>query len=534
MKANKILVLEPVAEAGIRLMRDAGLDVVDVSKATDDERQSQLADATAVIIRSGSQVDEEFMAKAPHLEAVARAGVGLDNIDLVAATRRGVAVMNTPGGNATAAAEHTMALMLSVARHVAPAHGSLAEGKWDRHRFLGVELAGRRLGLIGVGRVGSLVASRAQAFGMEVWVTDPFLSDDKAASMGVTRVELDRLVAECDVLSLHLPLTEETKQLINAESIARMKPGTILVNCARGGLIDEDAVAAALESGQLGGVAVDVFPQEPPKSSPLLGHPRVSHTPHLGASTQEAKENVSLTLARALVALFRDGDFSSVVNLPFGGADLRKMAPLLDLAQRLGRFQGGLLLGAPQRVELELATDDSEDPAPLASAFLTGLLEVVCGPEVNAVNAQLKAEEMGITLSHGRRPGEPDFPRLLSTRVSDGTHMHGVDGGLLAPHTPRIVRVDGQWMDVEPVGDLMVLWNQDRPGVLGKVATLLGSRNINVGELRMGRDPQASQAISVWQVDQPIELEVKLALKEIAEVEDVRQVRLGAKRSRRV
>jgi D-3-phosphoglycerate dehydrogenase len=526
----KVVVLEPVAAEGLDLMREAGLEVVDAARLDPVALDETLNVADAVVIRSATQAKAEFLARCPRLRAVGRAGVGLDNVDLTLATERGVAVINTPGGNSVAAAEHTLALMLAVARHVPAAHASVAQGQWDRHRFVGVELAERTLGLVGVGRIGSLVAERARAFGMEVIAVDPFLTEERCQALGVEKVDLDTLLSRADVISLHVPLTGETRGLIGASTLGKMKRGVLLVNCARGGLVDEAALAQALREGRVGGVALDVFGQEPPTDSPLRDLPGVVHTPHLGASTREAKANVSVTIARAMIALLRDGDYSSAVNMPFAGPQLREMQPLLDLAQRLGRFQGGLLEDAPERIEIELAARDALDPGPLVQAFLCGLLETVVGGEVNAINASAKADQLGIVVSTGRRPPEPGLPRLVCTRVEAGDQVREVDGGMLAPHTPRIVRVDGLWMDVEPVGDLLVMWNADIPGVVGKVATLLGAEDINIGELRLGRDPHSHQAISVWQVDDVVDAEVRRRLQEVEDIEDVRQVRLGPAR----
>jgi D-3-phosphoglycerate dehydrogenase len=528
-----VLVLEPVDPTGIALMENAGLRVDQAEGLAAARAMSLLPAANALVIRSATRVDRAVLDEMPALRAVGRAGVGVDNVDLAEATQRGIAVLNTPGGNAVAAAEHTMALLLALARHVAAAHATVAAGGWDRHRFVGRELAGKTLGLVGLGRVGTLVAERARAFDMTVVVHDPYVTAERTAGLGVEKLDLEPLLERADVVSLHLPLTEETRHRIDAAALRRMKPGALLINCARGGLVDEDAVAAALRDGTLAGAALDVFEREPPAGSPLLGLTHVVHTPHLGASTYEAKENVSRTLGQALVALLRDGDYSSAINLPFGGADLRELGPLLDLARRLGRFQGGLLEGAPARVELDVAAEDVLEPAPLAQAFLCGLLETVVGEEVNAVNAQLKADALGIVVSQGRRPPEGRFPRLLCTRVSQGERSRAVDGGMLARDTPRIVRVDGMWMDVEPVGDLLVLWNADVPGVIGKVATLLGARRINIGEMRLGRRAGSREAISVWQVDSAVDAATRTEIQRIEEIESVRQVRLGAAPLRR-
>jgi D-3-phosphoglycerate dehydrogenase len=523
-----VLVLEPVADRGLALLAQAGLSVVRGDRLEGDALQRQLAIADAILVRSGTKVDRALIDAAPCLRAIARAGVGLDNVDVEAATRRGIAVMNTPGGNALAAAEHSFALLLSLARHVAAAHASLARGEWKRHEFVGTELAGKRLGIIGLGKIGSLVAVRARAFDMHVLCYDPYLSDERARTLGVEKIELDLLLATADVVTLHVPLTESTREILSAARLARLKPTALVVNCARGGLIDEQALADALRGGRLAGAALDVFAQEPPAGSPLVGLRNVVHTPHLGASTREATENVSVTIAEALTAFLRDGDLSHAVNLPYAAANLRALAPLMDLAERLGRFQAGLLDGAPTRVEVEAAGDEPVDVAPLTQAFLSGLLRQACGEEVNAVNARLKANDRGLAVTEGRGPAHPIYPLLVCTRVHDGARWHQVDGGVLAPRSPRIVRVDSYWMDVQAIGNLLVMTNADVPGVMGKVGTLLGERGINIGEMRLGRGDQPQHAISLWQVDEPVPPAVLGELRAIEEIADCRQVKLGA------
>lgn len=529
-----VLVLEPVDEAGLARMEEAGLEIRRKADLDEAGFESSLVAASAVVIRSASTVDAEFLERAPALRAVARAGVGLDNVDIDAATRRGVAVVNTPGGNATAAAEHTLALMLALARHVPAAHGTMAGGGWDRHRFVGVELSGKILGVLGLGRVGALVARRAQAFGMEVWGHDPYLSDERARSLGIRKAELDEIFPAADVLTLHLPLMDSTRGLIGPKNIEKMKQGALLVNCARGGLVDEAALAEALRSGRLGGAGLDVFGSEPPEDSPLLGLPNVVHTPHLGASTREAKANVSLAIARGLSQLLLEGDYSAAVNLPFEAAGLAELAPWLDLSRRLGRLQGNLLQGAPTHCEAVLADDgDGGEATALAAAFLSGLLEVVCGGEVNAINAQQKADELGISLSSGRAPAPEGFTRMLTTRVESTDGRHEVSGAFLGPRAPRIVRVDDYLLDLEPAGDWLLLENEDVPGVVGKVGTLLGASGINIGELRLGRavGTEDHRAISVWQIDEPVDADVLSQLEQIPRIYGVRQLSLGTSRS---
>ena len=524
----RVLVLEPVAETGLKSLVDAGIEVIDARSLDDAAKDAELARADALVVRSGSVVDAHLLSKAPNLKAVARAGVGLDNIDLDEATRRGIAVANTPGGNAVAAAELTFAHMLALCRHLSPAHASLLAGRWDRHNFVGSELARKQLGVIGLGRIGVLVATRAKAFDMEVSVSDPFLTEERAELLGVNKVELEELLPRADIFTLHVPLTESTRNMLGSEQLALMKPTAMLVNVARGGLIDEAALHEALAQGRLAGAAIDVFGQEPPDGNPLLELPNVLATPHLGASTVEAKENVSHSVAESLLALLIRGDYSAAVNLPYASADLAELAPLLDLAERMGRFQGGLLEGAPVKAELELVSDVDEGTGPLIAAFLCGLLREAWGEEVNPVNARIKADQLGLSVSEGRRPAEKGYPRRLVSSVHDDNSSHQVEGGLLAVGEPRINRVDGHWIDLNPRGDLLVMRNDDVPGVMGKVGMLLGQLGINIGDLRLGRGDLPHKAISVWQVDSPIDREGVDRLMAIDEIDSVRQVRLGS------
>lgn len=533
--APRILVLEPVADAGPQRLRDAGCEVVVCDGLDEAIEKDLLAGAAALVVRSGTRVDRSVLERAPSLVAVGRAGVGLDNVDLEAATERGVAVLNTPGGNALAAGELTLALLLGLSRRVVEAHQSLVAGRWERHLFVGRELAGKTLGLVGLGRVGTVVARRALAFDMTVRVFDPYLTDERARALGVRRWPLEKVLAESDVVSLHAPLTPETEGLLDAARLRQMKKGALLVNCARGGLVDEAALAEVLREGHLGGAAVDVFRHEPPEDSPLLGAPGLVHTPHLGASTVEAKENVSLALADGLLAILRDGDYSPAVNLPFAAGDLRPLRELLDLAQRLGRFQGGLAEDAPRRLEVEIAAEEGFDPTPVGQAVLTGFLQSLGTEEVNAINAARRADAMGLTLAVARSAPEPGLPQRIRTRVVESDPSpdgpREVDGALLAPQAPRIINVDGRWIDFEPAGTALVLWNRDRPGVIGRVGEALGQAGVNIAELRLGRREGVDGAISVWQVDAAVSPELLERLRRLEDVDAVRQVHLGDRRS---
>ncbi len=478
----------------------------------------------ALIVRSGTRVDAEALARADGLKVVGRAGVGLDNIDVEAATERGVLVMNTPGANATATAEHTWALLLALCRQVPAADASVRRGEWERKRFVGFQLAGKTLGVIGLGRVGRLVAARGRGFGMQAIGCDPYLAADAATEINVELADLERVLAEADVLTLHVPLTDETRGLIGADALERMKPGALLVNAARGGLVDEGAVADALADGRLAGAAFDVYADEPPAGSPLLAAPNVVLTPHLAASTSEAQRDVSVQIAEQVVAALRDEEFRNAVNLPFvttGG--LSAIRPWLDLAERLGRLAEALAPGRIERVEVEARGPEAAPHAdPLSVAVLKGVLTPILGlADVNYVNAAHVAAERGIDVSRSRRASAADYANLVGCRIRTDAGERSVAGTLFQTH-PRAVEIDGYHLDAPPVGTALLVWNRDVPGVIGRVGTILGDAGVNIAEWRLGRTAPGQTALAFINLDAPAPRDV---LEDLRRIEGVRQVR---------
>lgn len=486
-----------------------------------------IGDADALIVRSGTTVDVELLDRAKRLQVIGRAGVGLDNIDVDAATDRGVLVMNTPGANSTATAEHAWALLLALCRRVPAADASVRRGEWERKAFVGTQLQGKTLGVVGLGRVGRLVARRGRGFGMKVLAHDPFLSTEAAEELRVELVDLDALLSEADVVTLHAPLTDETRGLIGPERIDRMKPGALLVNAARGGLVDEAAVAKALESGRLGGAAFDVYESEPPEGSPLLGRDDVVLTPHLGASTVEAQRDVSVQVVEQVLEALRQEDFRNAVNLPFlatGG--LIEIRPWLDLAERLGRLVAALAPGRLEAVEVEARGPEAAPHAePLSIAILRGLLAPVVGEDdVNWVNAGRLAAERGIAVARGRRASAVEYANLVGCRVRTDEGEHAVAGTLF--HTrPRAVEIDGYHLDAPPAGDVLLVWNRDVPGVIGRVGTILGNAGVNIAEWRLGRSAPGETALAFINLDNPAPPDIVEALQAIEGVRAVRQVR---------
>jgi len=524
----RILVSDSLSEDGLAALR--AFEDVEVDAPGSLSREAFLAGLPghdALIVRSGTRVDAEALDRAPGLKVVGRAGVGLDNVDVEAATERGILVMNTPGANATATAEHAWALLLALCRRLPAADASVRRGEWERGRFTGIQLAGRTLGVVGLGRVGRLVAARGRGFGMTVLGYDPYLSVEAAAELGVELVELDGLLAGSDVVSLHAPLTDETRALIDAAALARVRPGALLVNAARGGLVDEAAVAAALADGRLGGAAFDVYAAEPPAGSPLLEAPNVVLTPHIAASTFEAQRDVSVQIAEQVVAALREEEFRNAVNLPFvttGG--LAEIRPWLDLAERLGRLAAALAPGRIERVEVEARGPEVAPHAqPLSVAVLRGVLApILGGADVNWVNAAHVAADRGIEVARGRRASAAEYANLVGCRVRTDVDERGVAGTLFQTH-PRAVEIDGFHLDAPPVGDALLVWNRDVPGVIGRVGTLLGKAGVNIAEWRLGRTAPGETALAFINLDTPAPGDVLEALRRIEGVRQVRQLR---------
>ncbi|HUP00865.1 MAG TPA: phosphoglycerate dehydrogenase [Gemmatimonadota bacterium] len=526
----RILVSDPLSDAGLERLAEAGDAAVSAPDSggramSRNALLEALPDHDALIVRSATRVDDEALEAGRRLRVVGRAGVGLDNIDVEAATRQGVLVMNTPGANATATAEHTWALLLALCRRVPAADASVKSGGWDRGRFTGVQLHGKTMGIVGLGRVGRLVAQRAQGFGMEVLAYDPYLSYDVAAELRVELVDLDGILAEADVVTLHVPLTEQTRGLLDAGRLAQMKSGALLVNCARGGLVDETAVAAALDEGRLAGAAFDVFDREPPAGSPLLGREDVVLTPHLGASTVEAQRDVSVQIVDQVLAALRHEEYRNAVNLPFvakGG--LAEIRPWLDLAERLGRLVVALAPGRLERVEIEARGPEVAPHAqPLSAALLVGLLTPISSGSVNFVNAAHRAAERGIDVVRSRRASAAEYANLVGCRITADGDEHSAAGTLFHDR-PRTVEIDGYHLDAPPVGTALLVWNQDVPGVIGRVGTILGSAGVNIAEWRLGRSAPGETALAFVNLDDPAPPDVLDALTAIDGVRAVRQL----------
>lgn len=491
---------------------------------TEAQLLDRVADVDAIVVRSETKITARVLGAAPRLTVVGRAGVGVDNIDVAAATARGVYVVNAPSGNVGAAAEHTFALVLALLRHVVAADQGVRAGSWTRGQLIGHELRGKTLGLVGIGRVGSLVARRAAAFEMTVVAHDPFATEAVARSLGARLVELDELLATSDVVSLHVPLTERTRDLIDAAALARMKRSAVLVNCARGEVVDQGALAAALQQGTIAGAALDVFAAEPlPADSALLRAPRTILTPHIAGSTHEAQTNVAVDVARQVLEVLAGRPARDAVNAPRPPDEEAGGAAWLLLAERLGSLAAQLLAERPAAVELEYRGALLElDPEPLRAAAVKGLLETFSEERVNLVNALALARSRGLVVAERRETAAARYPALLGVHVGSTAVA-----GTLVQGEPRIVHIDGFWVDVPVEGHLLLTKHRDKPGLVGRVGTLLGESDVNISSMQVGRLHPRGDALMILTLDDPVPDAVRDRIGAFADVDQVRTARLG-------
>ncbi len=527
----RILVSDKLGADGLERLKQATDATYDVKTGLKKEELLTIIPAyDALIVRSETMVDEDVLAAGTALKVVGRAGMGVDNIDVKAATMRGIIVMNTPQANSIATAEQAMALMLAVSRHTAQAHASLKAGEWERSKYTGVQLYRKTLGVVGFGRIGRLVAKRAQAFGMEIVAYDPYVSEEIGRELGVTLVDLDELYAQSDYITMHTALQTDTENMINAEAIKQMKDGVIIINAARGKLIDDHALAAALKSGKVKAAGLDVFRKEPPPAdNPLLGLPNVVHTPHLGASTIEAQRDVATQIVDQMLDALRGTDFRNAVNMPFqAGPDFAASRPYLMLAERVGKLHAKLAGGPIRRIEVQVHGETVDSLIkPMAAALLKGLLETSLSDQVNYINAPVLAEEHGISTSQTKGTSAVDYPNLLSCKVKWDNGERLIAGVLFAGSEPRIVQVDEYRLEAKPEGILLVMANKDVSGVIGQIGTLLAAYAVNIGEWRMGRDRPGGEALSFINLDSEPPVEALKALERITAVTQLKLVSLS-------
>jgi len=532
--SDKMIVVaaDKISTSGLApLTGDDRFEVIVADGWDTEQLHEAMASAHGLIVRSATKVTRELLGVSPNLRVVGRAGVGVDNIDLEVATEHGIPVINAPEGNTVSAAELSMALMLSVARKVAAADNSVRGGDWARSQFSGIELRGKTLALVGAGRIGAEVAKRARAFGMRTIAHDPYLTEERAEQIEVERVTFAQVLAQGDVISLHVPLTPDTERMIGAKELQAMKSSGFLINAARGGVVDEDALVAALEAGEIAGAALDVYETEPlPENSTLRGAPNLVLTPHLGAYTVEAQELVASEIAEGVRAALLEGDLSRALNAPaIGGEELKVVRPLLDLARKVGRVAAVLGWGGMRRVDIGLAAETGEILHPLSAAIMTGMLTPVVGRRnVNFVNALHLADSRNISIGTGLVEERPDYSAYIEVVLETERGKVRVCGALLGDQLhPRIVQIDNFTLSIKPEGCLLVLRNKDVPGVIGKVGTMLGIHGLNIAEYVQARQDEGGEAMAAVTVDGKVGSSLLAVLREEDEIFDARAVSLS-------
>ncbi|WP_417686996.1 phosphoglycerate dehydrogenase [Roseibium sp.] len=526
--APKVLISDKLSPAAVQIFKDRGIDadfLPDVGK--DKEKLLEIiGNYDGLAIRSATKVTEKIIAAADNLKVIARAGIGVDNVDIPKASARGIIVMNTPFGNAITTAEHAIAMMFSVARQIPAADVSTQAGKWEKTRFMGTEITAKVLGLIGCGNIGSIVAERAIGLKMKVIAFDPFLTPDRAISLGVEKVELEELLRRADFLTLHTPLTDKTRNIIDAAAIEKMKDGAYLINCARGGLVDEAAVRAALDSGKLGGAAFDVFVEEPAKENILFGAPNFVSTPHLGASTSEAQENVALQVAEQMCDYLLEGAVSNALNMPsISAEEAPKLVPFVRLAEQLGSFAGQLTESGIKTVRLEYAGAVSDlNTKALTSAALAGVLTPLL-QTVNMVSAPVVARERGISVEEVRREQKGAYENYIRLTLVTEHQERSVAGTVFADGKPRIIQVKGINMEAELGAHMLYITNEDKPGFIGHLGMVLGDAGVNIATFNLGRIAAGQDAICLVEVDGEVPQEVMDRLSEVSHVKQVKRLR---------
>jgi len=523
----KILISDKLANEGIEILKAVKDFQVDCKFGIKpDELKSIIKDYDALIIRSGTEVTADIIDAADKLKVIGRAGVGLDNVDLPAATRKGIVAMNTPAGNTTSTAEHTMSMILALSRNIPQACASLKAGKWERNKFSGVELYGKTLGIVGLGRIGSTVASFAKAFGMKILAYDPFLSMEIASKLDVKVVELDELFRTSDYITLHIPKSAETKNLISDKEFAIMKKTVRIINCARGGIVDEKALARALETKQIAGCALDVYEEEPPAEDfPLLKFDNCVVTPHLGASTSEAQVNVAIEIAHTVRDALLGKGILNAANFPSVSAESYKiLAPYIDLAERMGKFSGQLMSGRVVEVKLTFAgVMTKHKVVPVSMAFTYGLLWPILGDTVNMINALDVARERGINVQEIQSNKEEEFVNLVKAEIVSDKETFSVWGTLAGNNQPRIVKVNDVYVETLPKGYMVFINNNDKPGIVGALGTILAQDHINIASITLGRESSGGKAISVVNVDSEV---ADATIEKIRKIKDILFVKL--------
>jgi len=502
----KVLISDKMDPRAAQIFRERGVEVDEITGKTPEELKAIIGQYDGLAIRSSTKVTKEILDAATNLKVVGRAGIGVDNVDIPAASAKGVVVMNTPFGNSITTAEHAIALMFALARDLPEADKSTQAGKWEKNRFMGVEVTNKTLGLIGAGNIGSIVADRALGLKMKVVAFDPFLTPERAVELGVEKVELDELLKRADFITLHTPLTDSTRNILSRENLAKTKKGVRIINCARGGLIDEAALKEGLDSGHIGGAALDVFVTEPAKESPLFGTPNFISTPHLGASTTEAQVNVAIQVAEQLADFLMTGGVTNALNMPsLSAEEAPKVKPYLALAEKLGSLVGQLAHDNLTKISIEVEGAAAElNIKPITGAVLAGLMRVY-SDTVNMVNAPYLAKERGLDVREVRHDREGDYHTLIRVSVQTSQGERSVAGTLFANSLPRLVEIFGIKVEADLSDRMLYVVNEDAPGFIGRLGTALGEAGVNIGTFHLGRRNTGGEAVLLLSVDQPVD-----------------------------
>jgi D-3-phosphoglycerate dehydrogenase len=524
----RVLISDALSPAAVQIFKDRGVEVdFQPNLGKDKDKLAALIDGfDGLAIRSATKVTPKILEKAKGLKVIGRAGIGVDNVDIPAATAKGIIVMNTPFGNSITTAEHAVTLMLALARQIPQADASTQAGKWEKNRFMGVEITGKTLGVIGAGNIGSIVCDRAHGLRMKVVAYDPFLSPERARDLGVEKVDLETLFKRADFITLHTPLTDKTRNIIDAKAIAAMRKGVRIVNCARGGLVDEQALREALDSGHVAGAAFDVFTEEPATANPLFGHPNVVCTPHLGASTTEAQENVALQVAEQMSDYLLSGAISNAVNFPsITAEEAPKLKPFIKLAEKLGSFAGQLTETGITKVQIAYeGTVAGMNTKALTSAALAGLLRPML-QDVNVVSAPIVAKERGVVVEEMTREGDCDYEALITVTVTTERQSRHVSGTVFADGRPRIVNIKGIRMDAEFGPSMIYITNFDKPGFIGKFSSTMGDAGINIATFHVGREAPGGNAVALIEIDGELPADVLDKVRALPQVQSARPLR---------
>ena len=510
MTRPKVLISDQMDPKAAQIFRERGVEVDEITGKTKDELIAMIGQYDGLAIRSSTKVTKEVLEAATNLKVVGRAGIGVDNVDIPSASAKGVVVMNTPFGNSITTAEHAIALMFALARDLPEADKSTQAGKWEKNRFMGIEVTNKILGLIGAGNIGSIVADRAIGLKMKVVAFDPFLTPERAIEMGVEKVTLEELLARADFITLHTPLTDSTRNILSKENLAKTKKGVRIINCARGGLIDEDALKAALDSGHVAGAALDVFVTEPAKESPLFGTPGFISTPHLGASTNDAQVNVAIQVAEQIADFLMTGGVTNALNMPsLTAEEAPRLKPYMVLAERLGALVGQLEGDKIKGVAIEVEGAAAElNQKPITGAVLTGLMRVY-SDTVNMVNAPFLAKERGLDVREVRHDREGDYSTLVRVTVTTAEGSKSVAGTLFANALPRLVEIYGIKIEADLDGAMLYIVNEDAPGFIGRLGSTLGEAGVNIGTFHLGRRAAGGEAVLLLSVDEPVDVALK-------------------------